>query len=433
MSSPKNFDAITPAIQALLDSQGVSIDELAAHLNRAESPAPAGARRATIDTASAAASLALDPGAVKNYRSYWRVLAVGIVLPATWSSERLERYAADLAAIDREQKLGLAIPTDIHACPRERRADGTDGGVIVQPGHGDAWLDDITTFDVQILTKWVGGNALAKAREQDRQRAAKGDPPTRKHGKSAQENFIGAIRCLYKAAGKNRMVASGYSPAASIEKPARNPAPTRRSMTDSELRDVWITCSTTGNDPELDALIFRTQMETCSRQEGCINLVLNHLDDERQSIWLDQKGDTTEEFPVSASLLRDLRAFAASRGSTEPHDHVFRQKGRHRNTGQINPPLTSRRFDHIHDRMCKQHQWANLSSWTSHWVRHHASAQIEAIGGRPCKMRILAHKPNGQTDMYGRATFEQLAWAVSIATGEPHPLAQRPSWVTGGA
>ena len=110
---------------------------------------------------------------------------------------------------------------------------------------------------------------------------------------------------------------------------------------------------------------------------------------------------------------------------------MLRYRGKHRHTGQQNPPLTGRRFDTLHDRVHSQHRWASLAGWSSHWFRHHAAAQIESIGGRPCKMRILAHKPNGQTDGYARATFEQLAWAVATMTGQPHPLAQRPPWITG--
>lgn len=426
--APTKLDSIAPAVQALLDGSDLTIEQLAAHL--ADGPVQSTGNTpaaASVADAVAAATRALKPGAVKTYRTYWRVLEHGIVLPASWDRPRLDRYAEDLVAVDREQRLNLEVPTDIHACERH-----LDGGVIVFPGHGDQPLDAISPFDIEVMTKWVRANALARGRERDRCRARKGRPPTRNTGKGAEENFIAAIRCLYRAAGKNGMVGSSHSPAAAVRKPARRAAPSRRSMIDAELRDVWVTVSSTGRDPELDAMIFRLQMETASRQEGCINLKLHHLDDERQSVWLDQKGDEVQEFPVSAALLRDLRAFAVSRGSVDPYDPVLRQKGRHRRTGALNPPLTGRRFDHIHERVQQQHRWAGLAGWTSHWVRHHCAAQIEAIGGRPCKMRILGHKPNGQTDGYGQATFEHLAWAVAVATGEPHPLAQRPPWVNRG-
>lgn len=322
--------------------------------------------------------------------------------------------------------MGLELTEDIHTQPRD-----ASGRLIVKAGHGQQQLGDVTQSDVQILMKWIGANARANAAEQDRVRLLPGRLVTRQTGKSAQENFVGAVGCLYVAAANDGLVPIGYSPAKAIKKSARHRKIWRRPLADTELRDVWITCSTTGNDPELDALIVRVQLETSSRQEGCINLVLGHLDDDRQSLWLDQKGDKLTEIPVTATLLRDLRAFAVSCGATGPGDHVLRQKSRHRNTGEQYPPLTSRRCDNIHERMREQQGWANRGTFTPHWLRHHTAATIEAIGGRPCKMRIMDHQPNGQTDTYGPAIFEQLARAVAVMTGEPHPFAQRPPWIVG--
>lgn len=428
-SSNPNLAMIAPAVLAMLESSGTSIEDLAAHLAGMAAATPkdaAALERSTVAAFVNEARRAGKPGSVKSYTPYWRVLAFGIRLPSSWTPERIDTYAADLAAANRDQKLGLELPGDIHAQPRT-----DDGRLIVRAGHGHQQLGEVTQSDVQVMMKWVGAHARAKMIEQDRDRHVKGRPFTRHDGQRAQENFITAIRCLYAAAAENKLVAPGYSPAKAIKKPPRHNRITRRPLADTELRDVWITCSTTGNDPELDALIVRVQLETSCRQEGCINLVLGGLDDERQSVWLSQKGDKLQEFPVTATLLRDLRAFAISRGASAPEDHVLRQKARHRHTGEQFPPMTSRRFDNIHERVKEQHHWANRDSFSSHWLRHHTAATIEAIGGRPCKMRILDHQPNGQTDTYGPATFEQLAWAVAVMTGEPHPLAQRPPWITG--
>lgn len=416
------LETIAPAIQQLLASSGLTLDEIAAHVADPNSATPT----TTVAEAVAAAIEALSPGTVKTYRTYWRLLSDGITVPDTWDDDRLERYVEDLAAVAKERKYSLRLPENIHAGPRL-----DNGRLVVNPGFGDAPMASVRPFDIEILVKWVGANALAQAMEDDRRRAAKGQPPKRRHGKGAQENFIAATRSLYNAAQANGLVADGVNPAAKVSKPARSSQPTRRAMTDQELADVWKTITTTGDDPALDQLIFRLQLETASRQEGCINLRLRHLDLERQSIWLDQKNDELAEFPVTDSLMRDLLDFAHSRGATDPSDHVLRYKHKHRHTGQPHPPLTGRRFDTIHDRVHNQHRWANLAGWSSHWLRHHTAAQIESIGGRPCKMRILAHKPNGQTDGYARASFEHLAWAVATMTGQPHPLAQRPPWITG--
>lgn len=449
------LDTVAASVQMMLDGAGITLSDLAARLANA----PAGPPTATLseppvagqngggtvrpgraDVAEAAAGdpnrtlraavemaeLALPPGTVKTYRTYWRVANDGIRLPRSWDRARIDRYAADLARLDKEHKLNLQLPTHIHACPRD-----DEDRLIVRRGHGDAQLDAVGHSDIQILAKWVTAHALAKAAERDRVRAAAGRPPTRSTGHGAQENFVAAMRSLYTTAAADRLVEAGYSPAAGVKKERRSGAKTRRAHTNLELRDVWLTHSTTGNDPELDALIFRLEMETATRQEGCINLILSYLDHDRQTTWLKQKNDKLQEFPITAGLLRDLAAFATSRGASDPNDYVLRQRVRTRHSSDAHPPITSRRFDKIHERVRDQHRWAMQCEWSSYWIRHHAAAQIEAIGGRPCKMRLLDHEPNGQTDMYGKATIEHLAWALSIATGEPHPLAQKPPWIVG--
>lgn len=110
---------------------------------------------------------------------------------------------------------------------------------------------------------------------------------------------------------------------------------------------------------------------------------------------------------------------------------MLRQKGRCRRTGAVNPALTDRCFDGAVARIQQAHKWARVGGWSVHWLRHHVAALVESIGGRPCKMRILDHEPNGRTELYGRAPFEQLAWAVAQMTGSPRPLAERPPWIAG--
>jgi hypothetical protein len=148
---------IAPAIRALLDSNGLTLDELATHLTAATEPATV-TSATTVAEAIEAAEAALEPGSVQTYKTYWRVLAHGIRLPKTWDDARIGRYFADLRAIDKEQHLNLQIPAGPHACPRTE-----DGRLVVVAGHGDKPLAAVTTFDVRLLNKWVIGNARANA------------------------------------------------------------------------------------------------------------------------------------------------------------------------------------------------------------------------------------------------------------------------------
>lgn len=423
--TPAQLDALAATVQALLDANGIDIQSITELVANRSAGVPA-ARGTLVSEAVELMRRTAKPGAVKTYATYWRVLSDGLLLPASWSEDRLQRYGADLAKVVRELKYNLELPTDIAACPRLE-----SGEVVVRRGFGDRRLDEVLPADVQVMARWVRANARAKAVETDRDRTAAGRALTRVTGVGAEANFVAATRCLYTAAQLNGLVSEGCSPAAKVVKPPRQGNRTRRPLTDRELGEVWTTCTMTGNDPRLDGLVLRLQLETASRQEGCINLKLRDLDENRQAVWLDQKNDKLQVFPVTRGLLDDLRALAHERGATEPEDYVLRQKRRNKVNGDPYPPLTSRRFDNIHGRLRDQHAWARSAEFSSHWLRHHVAARIEAIGGRPCKMRLLDHEPNGQTDGYGKASFEHLAWAHSQMTGELHPHAQRPPWVTG--
>jgi integrase/recombinase XerC len=397
MSMPNpNLDVLASGLQVLLATAGASLDDIRAYIATAEVDAP---------------DVSLHP-----------VLS---------GSSGRGNVAEDLARANAEYELKLQLPADILSCPRLDDPDLSRRRLVVRPGYGDVELRTVTQFDVKIMKKWVKANALANAAAQNRRRVEAGKPPLLRDGRGAEENFVAAVRCLYTAAADNGLVPKGCSPAATVAKPKRNTKLTRRPMSDSELQDVWVTWSAAGRDPELWALVYRLMMQTATRRIGCINLRLAHLIPHRQSLKLRQKGNKFAEFPVSADLLADLDAFATSRGSTKPEDPVLRQKGRCRRTGTVNPPLTDRCFDRAAERVQEMHEWAKVGGWGPHWLRHHVAALAEEHGGSPCKMAILDHEPNGQSQIYGRANFEQLAWVVAQMTGSPHPLAQRPPWIAG--
>lgn len=177
-----------------------------------------------VTAAIAAATAALEPGAVQTYGSYWRVLRDGITLPAEWSDERILAYAEDLAKVNAEHHLNLQLPADILACPRIDDPDPSRRRVVVHPGHGDLQLRRVTQFEIMILKKWVKANALANAAEQNRQRAAAGKPPLRRDGLGAEENFVAAARCLYTAAAANGLVPPSCSPTCALSPPRAAPA-----------------------------------------------------------------------------------------------------------------------------------------------------------------------------------------------------------------
>ena len=425
MTSPANLSQALPAFEQLLRAYNVDATDLARHLleTAADNGTTTPAGQVTVAEVVPLAEQALTAGTVRTYRSYWRRLRDGIRLPASTTDDELAAYLKDLSAVNADKRDGLAIPSlaDI------TRDD--DGQPVIVDGYADRPLVSIRASEIAVMFKWIGCHAIAEGAALDRRRQMQDKPPLRRSGKNAQENFVNAVNALYRLAAVDELIPADCAPAAPIARPRRDRKDQRRPLTDHELDDIWLTVTTTGHDPQLDELIFRLQLETGARQEGCINLRLRDLDTDRQSLWLDQKGDKRVEMPVTADLLADLQAFASQRGATNPEDHVLRQRLRHRRTGEPNPPLTSRRFDSLYDRIRGQHAWARKEGLSSHWLRHHVAAVFEAVGGTPCKVRVLDHEISGPTETYGRARFEHLAWALATATGKPHPLAQRPPWL----
>ncbi|WP_309236035.1 hypothetical protein [Amycolatopsis sp. SID8362] len=103
-------------------------------------------------------------------------------------------------------------------------------------------MDTITASDIKTQAEIARRTALIR-------RNSRG-------GRNAAENFIAAIRCLYKHLVNDKRMDDRDNPAKRVTKPRRNPS-TRRGL--AELSDV---VASTGNDPELDALICRLHVET---------------------------------------------------------------------------------------------------------------------------------------------------------------------------
>jgi integrase/recombinase XerC len=110
-----------------------------------------------------------------------------------------------------------------------------------------------------------------------------------------------------------------------------------------------------------------------------------------------------------------LRLHACRRGATHGTDKVFR-------TRRCIP--TSRRhydtlFRHVQDAL----PWSVRTPVTAHVLRHTAASAIERIAGLAVAEKFLGHEPNSVTATYTEARLEEVAAAVAVMTGEPHPLA----------
>ena len=60
-----------------------------------------------------------------------------------------------------------------------------------------------------------------------------------------------------------------------------------------------------------------------------------------------------------------------------------------------------------------------------HWCRHHATSAIERIAGYGVARAFAGHATSDEvTTTYIKAHVHEVARAVAIYTGEPHPLAE---------
>ena len=131
-------------------------------------------------------------------------------------------------------------------------------------------------------------------------------------GRSAAENLIAALRCLYKSAEEDGFIKERDNPARKVAKPRRLPS-TRRAVNDTRLAEINQIAATTGDDPELDTLILRLHTETACRRGGALTLRPADLDREQCLILLLEKSETVRWQPVSPTLTAALVTHAEER------------------------------------------------------------------------------------------------------------------------
>lgn len=271
---------------------------------------------------------------------------------------------------------------------------------------GDRPVTTVRTSDLRTIVTTAKQDATARANS--------------RQGRGAQENCVGALRHFFA-----RVVEDGYrkdNPAEPIDKPRRQ-ASHRRPLTSKELAELWDVSISTGDDPHLDGLLHRFHLETGARRGGALALRRKDIDREQQVILLREKGETERWQPVSLTLVDALLAHADARGATRPDDQALRFKPRR---GQdVGAPLTRRRYNTLAERWQRNVAWAGRQHVSVHWLRHTAVATVERLAGFGVARRFAGHTDESAatTITYLRAADADVAAAVSLMTGEPHPLA----------
>ena len=283
----------------------------------------------------------------------------------TPASPAASQQAAVDAALLILERMGLS-PDDL-AAPRQRTAVPTFADYVAvvsatvtagtRKAYGSYWnrvvehwgtrrLDEPAPSEIKQLVAHVRANAVPR-------RNSRG-------GRSAAENLIAALRCLYRRAEDDGLITEKDNPARKVAKPRRLPS-TRRAVADTRLAEINQVAATTGDDPEPDTLILRLHTETACRRGGALALRLADLDREQCMVMLREKGETVRWQPVSPTLMAALARHAEERHAPADGRLLRYTDGR---------PVTYRRYDGLWGRIGRHLPWARTQQISTHWLRH---------------------------------------------------------------
>ena len=267
---------------------------------------------------------------------------------------------------------------------------------------GQRRIDEPTTSDIEALVEHVKTHVVPR-------RNARG-------GRSAAEHLVAALRCLYRHAVADKLIAPGDNPAAIVAKPRRLPS-TRQAVRDVGLAEINRVAASTGNDPALDALLLRLHTETACRRAGALALRPIDLDPDQCLVRLREKGGTVRSQPVSPTLMASLLDHARERHAPPAGQLLRYRNGR---------PITSRRYDHLWARIGEHLPWVAAQQISTHWLRHTTLTWVERNFGYGVARAYAGHTDScgdASTTTYIRASVQEVARALAALVGEPHPLA----------
>lgn len=303
-------------------------------------------------------------------------------------------------ASDGTTPLGDLLPRVLELCPPRSLPTYQIGFRRLVEAFGDRPIASVTPMDLQALRdsvrRDVGTQTVAKARATGR-RLRSYDPDA--HGKGAAENFVRSARFYFRVAEDAHLIR--VSPAANLKPPTRPTAP-ERPLTRAELEDLYRVATQTGDDPQLDRLIVLFLRYTACRREGVLNLVIGSLDLARGRVTVSEKFGGVRDLPLGRSLIRELLAFAQSRGARGDAAHVFRYRQ--------GSAITRRRFNTLFDRLDQYTDWSEPLDVGAHWIRHTTLSDIAAVAGLRVAEAYAGHSStNGPTIFrYTKVSFEQL-------------------------
>jgi integrase len=285
-----------------------------------------------------------------------------------------------------------------------RRVYGSYWDKVIR-AWGPRPITGVSALEVSQLAEQVRGSAIER-------RNGRG-------GRGAAEHLIGSLRCMYRFAVADGILTEAENPAALVPKPRRLLS-TRRALPGNRLAEISRIAASTGNDPALDALLIRLHAETACRRGGALALTPpGDLDPEQCLIMLREKGGTMRWQPVSPTLMTHLIAHAEARGGLASGQRLLRHA-----TGR---QISARRYDYLWRRLGEHLPWVETQQVSTHWIRHTVLTWVERNFGFAVAQAYAGHEDHGRNARamatYIRAGLPEVATALSVLTGERHPLA----------
>ncbi len=227
---------------------------------------------------------------------------------------------------------------------------------------------------------------------------------------------MSAVRCIYRYAEEAGWIRPQDNPARQLSIPARR-ASHRYAVPSGQVAEICQVAATSGDDPELDSLILRFHLETACRRGGALALRPQDLDRDQCLVYLREKGGSDRWQPVSPTLMRHLIDHATTREAPFSGQLLRYRHGR---------PITARRYDYIWSRVGASLPWVATQGVTAHWLRHTTLTWVERTFSYAVARTFAGHrgKSSGTTDTYVKSDLHEVAAALTVLTGEPHPLAR---------
>jgi integrase len=269
----------------------------------------------------------------------------------------------------------------------------------------DRRLDEVHASDIEAMKNTAATTARSRR--------------TTRKGRHAGEHVVAAARAIYNRAIADGLIDQKDSPAHRVVKPRRLPN-TRRALTAWELEQINTTARVSGNDAVLDALLLRIHTETACRRGGALGVHLEDLDPDRCLVKLREKGNTVRWQPITPALANCLVDHAAARDAIHSTDPLLRYRDGH--------SLTSRRYDHLWKRLGERLPWVAAQGISTHWLRHTTLTWVERHFGYGIARAYAGHTDTTgpATTTYIKASLQEVATALTVMTGQPHPLALPP-------